>query len=443
MLSKEEGQRWVEQALAASRADDAMVTLQATEATHLRFARNAPSTSGRQSDHTLTVRSSFGQKSASATVNQLDAATLKEAVERSEQLAKLAPDNPEQMPDLGAQRYAEVAAYDPRLLETGAADLVRGSALAVDSARELGLSAAGYSEASATASWIGNRRGLLGYHRATEASFSETVRTPAFGGSGWAMGVGNAVSDVDYARCSATAIAKAQSSMKPRPLAPGKYVTILEPSCVASLMQMLMFTMNARSADEGRSFFAEPGGKTKLGQRLFPESVTIRSDPAAALAPGSPWSDSGLPQAPRTWIDRGKVETLFCERFWAQKTGREAIPPASNLLMSGGSGSLDDLIARTPRGVLITSLFYIRFVDPRTLLLTGLTRDGVFWIEGGKISHPVTNFRWNESPIRVLQNVDALTSSLRTSPRESAASNVSVPALRVKEFELSSVSDAV
>ncbi len=274
-------------------------------------------------------------------------------------------------------------------------------------------------------------------------TFSETVRTQAAGGSGWASSVGNRLGQIDYARCSGAAIEKARRSVEPRPLAPGKYVTILEPACVASLMQLLVFRLNARSADEGRSFFSEPGGKTKLGQRLFPSTVSIHSDPSAESAPGSPYADGGLPQLPRRWIDQGVLQNLACERFWAQKSGREPLPPPSNLIMAGGSGSLDDLIASTARGVLITSLWYIRFVDPRTLLLTGLTRDGVFWIEDGKISHPVTNFRWNDSPIAVLENLDAMTESLRASPRESAATNICVPALRVKEFELSSVSDAV
>jgi predicted Zn-dependent protease len=336
-----------------------------------------------------------------------------------------------------------VAAYDEAVLTTGATDIVRGTALCIEQARAAGLSAAGYSEATATASWVGNRRGLSGYHRATEASFSQTVRTADAGGSGWSAGVGNAVSAIDYGRCGAVSIAKAQASAAPRPLAPGKYVTILEPSCVASLMQMLMFSMNQRSAEEGRSFFSEPGGKTKLGRQLFPESVSIRSDPSSSLAPGAPWGQEELPQVPRTWIEQGKLASLYCERFWADKRQREPVPPPSNVLMSGGQGSLDELIADTKQGVLITSLFYIRVVDPRTLLLTGLTRDGVFWIEKGKISHPVTNFRWNESPARVLGKVDAMTAAVRAAPRESMATTLSVPALRVKEFELSSVSDAV
>jgi predicted Zn-dependent protease len=269
------------------------------------------------------------------------------------------------------------------------------------------------------------------------------VRTADGGGSGWAAGVGNSVREIDYARCGSVAIQKAQASVQPRPLAPGKYVTILEPSCVATLMQILTFSMNARSAEEGRSYFSEPGGKTKLDQQLFPESVTIRSDPNDPKAPGAPWGNENLPQTPRTWVDRGRLTSLYCERFWAHEHERPAVPPPTNVLMSGGQGSLEDLIADTPRGVLITSLFYVRFVDPRTLLLTGLTRDGVFWIENGRISHPVTNFRWNESPVRVLKNTEAMTASGRAGPRESLVSTLLVPALRVKEFELSSVSDAV
>lgn len=443
MLTEAEGRKIIEQVLAASRADDVTVTLEASNAAHLRYARNTPSTSGQQSDHVLSVQSTFGKKSASATVNQLDPSTLAQLVQRSEQLARLGPDDPERMPGLGPQAYPAVAAYDEGLLPRGAADMVRGTALCIEQARAAGLSAAGYSEATARASWVGSRRGLSGYHRTTEASFSQTVRTADAGGSGWSAGVGNAVSAIDYQRCSSVSIAKALASVQPRPLAPGKYVTILEPSCVASLVQMLMFSMNQRSAEEGRSFFSEPGGQSKLGRQLFPESITIRSDPGSSLAPGTPWGREELPQLPRTWVERGRLTSLYCERFWADKRQREPVPPPSNVLMSGGQGLLDELIADTKQGVLITSLFYIRFVDPRTLLLTGLTRDGVFWIEKGKLSHPVTNFRWNESPARVLGNVDAMTAAVRAAPRESMATTVSVPALRVKEFELSSVSDAV
>lgn len=443
MLSEAEGKQLLERTLALSRADDVQISLVATQAGHLRFARNNPSTSGSHADHSLSVRSTFGKKSATATINQLDARSLQTVVERSEQLARLAPEDPERMPELGPQRYLDVNALDPELAAAGGAQMVAGTAACLERARAAGLVAAGFSEATDRATWIGNRRGLSAYHRSTEAGFSTTVRTPAGDGSGWAAGSGTSVREIDHARCAERAIDKARGSVAPRPLAPGKYVTVLEPACVASLMRLLVFSLNARSAEEGRSYFSEPGGKTKLGQQLFPDMVSIQSDPTSSVAPGAPFAADGLPQLPRTWIDRGRLSTLACERFWAQQRGREPIPAPSNLIMSGGQGSLDELIASTERGVLITSLWYIRSLDPRSLLFTGLTRDGVFWLENGKISHPVSNFRWNDSPVSVLSKVEAMSASVRASPRDGSAGNLWVPALRVKEFELSSVSDAV
>jgi predicted Zn-dependent protease len=441
--SKDAGEAIVDQVLAMSRAEDVFVTLTATQATHLRFARNAVSANGEQSDLVVTIESSFGRRSASTAVNQLDERTLAEAVARSEQMARLAPEDPEHMPGLGPQSYVEVPAYDENALEAGAAEMTRGTAGCIERARARGLTAAGYSQVDATAVWIGNRRGLRGHQRATSAAFSHTVRTSSGGGSGWSASVSGTASGLDFEGCSMRAIAKARASIEPRPLAPGKYVTILEPSCVASLIQPFVLAMNARSAEEGRSFFSKPGGSTKLGERLFPDGVTLRSDPGASGAPGDTIGREALPQVARTWVDHGRLTTLSCDRFWADKRGREPVPPPSNVLMDGGQGTLEELIADTPRGVLITSLFYIRFVDPRTLLLTGLTRDGVFWIEDGKLSHPVNNFRWNESPARVLSHIDAMTRTARAAPRESLATNVMAPAVRVSEFELSSVSDAV
>ena len=172
MLSEAEGKQLLERALALSRADDVQISLVATQAAHLRFARNTPSTSGSHSDHNLSVRSTFGRKSATATVNQLDAQSLKTVVERSEQLARLAPEDPERMPELGPQTYPAVNALDPELAAAGGAQMVAGSAACIERARAANLVAAGFSEATERATWIGNRRGLSAYHRGTEASFS-------------------------------------------------------------------------------------------------------------------------------------------------------------------------------------------------------------------------------------------------------------------------------
>jgi predicted Zn-dependent protease len=467
MLTEDEARRVIQRVLALSRADDVEVRLSSDETSHLRFARNTPSTSGCYADHVLTVESSFGQRSASATVNQLDDATLEDVVRRSEALARLAPEDPEHMPSLEPQVYPVVAGYDARAAEAPAAQLARGTALCIEQARARGLVAAGFSTLEVGTDVIGNRRGLFGYCRSSRASFSMTARTGAdglkpdamrsavdpqvppvaearagAGGSGWASSVSTSVAGLDYAGSAAVALDKAMRSREPRALAPGKYLTVLEPSCVADLVDSLISDMDTRSADEGRSFFSAPLGKNRLGEQLFPEAIDIASDPSDREVPGMPWGQDGLPQAARRWIERGRIATLGCDRFWASKQGREPIPAPANILMQGGQGSLQDLIAGTARGVLITSFWYIREVDPRTLLLTGLTRDGVFWIEDGKIAYPIRNFRWNNSPVQVLKNVEAMSRSARVEARGGGGS-IRVPALRVRDFELTSVSDAV
>ncbi|MGH2567227.1 MAG: TldD/PmbA family protein, partial [Bacteroidota bacterium] len=357
--------------------------------------------------------------------------------------ARLSPDDPEFMPALEPQRYQNVRAYYESTAKLGPEFLANGASECIRQASEKKLIAAGFIRTNAGFSAIGNSRGLFGHHRATSIGFSETVRTPEGDGSGWVARGGNKPEELNFKQLSTIAVDKALKSAKPRELPPGKYVTILEPSCVADLMQSLGFAMDARSADEGRSFFSKQGGGNKLGERLFPDFVNIYSDPVDPLVPGSPWSGGGLPQKRVDWVKNGVVTNLSYSRYWAEKQGMDPVPPPSNVIVKGGSGTLEDLIKSTKQGVLVTSIWYIRSVDPRTLLLTGLTRDGVFWIENGKIAYPVTNFRWNESPVAVLKNIEKMSKEMRIPPRESQSTTVAVPALRLKEFNFTSVSEAV
>ncbi len=444
MLTKQEAKRVIDKAVAASKADDVHVSVGGGETTHLRFARNSPSTSGNYADRLLSVRSTFGKRSGSYGVNQLDDASIEHAVRASEEIAKLAPEDPELMPGLGPQQFVEIpGAWRDSVQDTGPEEMARGVATCIKASTERQLIAAGFVMASANARAIGNGNGLFGFHRSTSAHFSQTVRTEDATGSGWAANAGHEVGDIDFGANAAIAIDKAVLSRAPKPLDPGKYVTILEPACVANLVGMFLYGMGARSADEGRSFFSSKGGGNRLGEKLLPESVSIYSDPTDETVPGSPWGGGGLPQQRRDWIKQGVVENLSYSRFWAQKNDKQPVPRPSNTIMVGGSGTTADLIASTKKGVLITSLWYIRSVDPRTMLYTGLTRDGVFWVENGEIVRPLTNFRWNDSPVAVLKNIEAMSASQRVSPRSWRSNTVSVPALRVKEFELSSVSDAV
>jgi predicted Zn-dependent protease len=444
VLTKDQANTVIDRVRAASKADEVHVSLDSGESANIRFARNSPSTSGNAVDTSMSVRSVFGKRSGSVRINQLDDETVERAVRRSEEIAKLAPEDPEEMPALGPQSYTAIpGAYRDSVLERGQAQMAQGVKTCIEAALAKDLVGAGFANLSAGAEAIGNSAGLFGYHRATSAHFSQTVRTPDGRGSGWASDAGREVGELDFGRNASVAIDKAIRSADPQPLDPGKYVTILEPACVANLVGMLLFSMSARSADEGRSFFAKQGGGNRLGETLFPKTVNIHSDPTDATVPGSPWSGDSLPQVRRDWIKDGAVANLSYDRFWAQKNNVAPVPSPSNTIMAGGTGTTEDLIKSTKRGVLITSLWYIRSVDPKSMLYTGLTRDGVFWIENGEIVRPLTNFRWNDSPVAVLKGIEAMSESARVSPRSWRSNTVRVPALRVKEFELSSVSDAV
>jgi predicted Zn-dependent protease len=443
MLDKKSAQDIIQKTLARSKADEAQVSLSERASANLRFARNTASTTGAETGPTLTVTSVFGKQAGAVSVNQLDDATLKDAVARSEEIARLAPEDPERMPLLGPQEQQAVAAWDDATASEGPERMAAGAARVIGAARDKGLVAAGFTRTMARAEALGNSKGLFAYHRGTSASFSTTVRTPDGSGSGWAGRAARAIADIDYAGAAAVAVDKAVASRAPRKLEPGNYPTILEPACVADLLELLVAGMDQRLADEGRSFFAGPKGGSRMGEKLFGKQIDIRSDPADPQVPARPWSGEGLPHRPRHWIDRGKVATLACDRFWAEKKKVEPVAAAPNYIMAGGKGTLADLIKSTRRGVLVTSFWYIRDLDPQTMLSTGLTRDGVFWIENGAIAYPVNNFRWNDSPVAVFKKVEEMTAALRLPSRGTENPVTVVPAIRVSAFGFASISDAV
>jgi predicted Zn-dependent protease len=287
---------------------------------------------------------------------------------------------------------------------------------------------------------LANNKGLRAEHRSTGITYSVTARTTDGTGSGWGGGGHTDASKMDGGAISRRAIGKAIASVNPRAVEPGKYTVILEPEAVSNLLGSFAFRLDARSADEGRSYFSDAGGANKLGQQLFPEFVTISSDPAHPDAPGSLWGEDGLPTRKTAWIEKGVLKHLRYSRYWAMKKGVEPLPSPANMIMEGGNASLEDLIASTEKGILVTRFWYIRDVDPKSMLMTGLTRDGSFWIENGKVTHPVKNFRFNESPVAMLKNIEAMSKPYRL--QNGGSANL-LPALKVKEFTFSSLSDAV
>jgi predicted Zn-dependent protease len=442
ILTKDEAQALMKKVLALSKADECEVNLSGFDGGNIRYARNSVSTSGAVSQNDLVIQSSFGKRMGTTTINEFDDASLEKAIRRSEELARLAPENPEFVKNLGPQQYAPsktfvdaTAAISPKFR----ADAVQQS---LQIAKDNNLTAAGFLENTAGFSSMMNSSGLFAYNTDTNVNFNVTLRTADGKGSGYASKGYNDVTKLDVAAATKFAAQKAAGSSTAKAIEPGKYTVILEPAAAIVLLENILFAMDARSADEGRSFLSKPGGKTRLGEKMVDERVNIYSDPSHPDLPTRTWSQDGRPQEKIAWIEKGVVKNLPYSRYWAQQKNVKAVPFPDAAIMDGGTASLEDLIKGTERGILVTRLWYIRPVDPQTLLYTGLTRDGTFFIENGQIKFPVKNFRFNESPIIMLNNLDALGKPERTVSGESGV-HAMIPPMRIRDFTFTSLSDAV
>lgn len=449
-LTRDECETICKKVLSFSKADSAQVTITGGARGNTRFAVNQISTSGDNFDHVVAVRSTYGKRSATSTTNKLDDASLRAVVDRAEALARLAPEDPEMMPDLGPQTYQQSRDWSDATAAVDAA--ARAAAVkSVTASAAGGLVATGYLETRVGSFAVANTSGLFAYRRDTASALTTTVRTSDGTGSGWAGATDNDFSKVDPAALGRRAAEKARASMNPVAIEPGRYTVVLEPTAVGNLVQLIAGALSARNADEGRSFFSKQGGGNKIGQKVVDERVTLVSDPMDPDAPGAAFAADGLPLGKRVWIENGVVKTLSYDRYWAQKVGVQpnagggGFGGGGGLKMSGGTATLEELIASTQRGLLCTRFWYIRPVDQRTILYTGLTRDGTFLIENGKITHPVKNLRWNESPIFMLNNLEAMGRPVRVSASEdgSPGSAIVVPPIKARDFNFTSTSDAV
>jgi predicted Zn-dependent protease len=445
-LSETEARELAARALAMSSADEARVNINSGVESNTRFAVNQITTSGEAQNASITVSSAVGRRVGSATTNRFDDASLRRAVEMSERLARLAPEDPEYLGELGEQRYPTVR--HPWFDATSALDAERRAAAVQEVTRLAtgrGLVSTGFLPVQAGSQAVATSRGLFAYNRATGAAFTTTVRTPDGTGSGWAGTAHHDWSGVDVRALAERAVEKAERSRNPRPIDPRPMTVVLEPQAVGSLVNFMMFQMGARPADEGRSFFSRPGGGTRLGERFVDERVSIYSDPNDPTLHTAPFNAEGLPNRRMLWVDRGALANLAYDRFWAQRQNVQPTGFVNGFHMAGGDATLEEMIASTEHGLLVTRFWYMRPVDQRTILYTGLTRDGTFLIENGRVTHPVQNLRWNESPIRLLNNIEMMGRPERIVPSEAGnpGPSVVVPPLRVSGFNFTSVSDAV
>ena len=443
VMSRDMAQALVEKIVKMSKADEVSVNINSGYQADVRFAANQMSTSGGVVNGQVGIQSTFGKKHAVATTNDLSDESLRRAVEQSETLAKLSPDDPENMPGLGPQTYAPVNSYFDSTANLTPTERAQAALTALEPARKAGdLKAAGFIIVNAGANALGNNKGLFAYNRATNANYTLTVRTDDGTGSGWAGAEHPDWKQLNFPGLAAHAINKARLSRNPVAIEPGRYTVILEPQAVGDLVQLMGFALAARTADEGRSAFAKQGGGNKIGEKIVDSRVTIFSDPQDPQLLGQPYDGQGLPLARQVWVENGMLKQLFYSRFWAQKQGKQPTGGPNSIKMVGGTTSMDDMIKSTPRGILVTRLWYLRAVDPRTILFTGLTRDGTFLIENGKISKAIKNFRFNESPLFLLSNLEAIGPAVRIAGTEQGGPVV-MPAIKAKDFNFTSLSDAV
>ena len=436
LLTEKEAKAIIDKVLSYAKADETSVSLMGGRTGNIRYARNTVTTSGERDNLSLTVTTVFGKRSGSATVNEFTDTALEQAVRRAEEIARLAPENAEYMPLLGPQTYltsptfsANTAAITPQFRAEAAYDSI-APALAQK------LIAAGYLEDSTGFNALGNSKGLFGYNSDTGIDFSITIRTPDGKGSGFAQQTVTDAARLDAKAATANAVKKAVAAAKAIEMPPGQYTVILEPIAAESFLGFFSSALDARNAAEGRSYLSKKGGGTRLGEVMFAPQLTIYSDPYHTEAPSAAFSNDGRPMEKVTWVKDGAVQNLSYSRYWADKQGVKAIPPPQGLIIEGGKQSLEELIRGTDKGLLVTRTWYMRMVDPQSLVVTGLTRDGVFYIENGVIKHAVKNFRFNESPLNMFRNLEAMGQPVRVG-------NNLVPPMKIRNFNFTSLSDAV
>ncbi len=449
MLTRDEAQKLAQKVLGFSSYPECQVTITASEQAYTRFANNGITTASFNLRHAVAISTTRDDRTGGNTINDLDDDSLRAGVKKAEELAAIAPPNPERLPEIGAQNYPKTNDYDERTATARSPEMIPHVKRIIDAAIEHKLVAAGLIERSRHVNAVANKAGLFGYHESSDSQLTTTIRMPDGSSSGWAGAPSVRLADIDSAKLASAAIEKCLRWKNPQRLEPGNYTVVLEPTAAGDLVRLMGGSFSARNTDEGRTFLSKRGGGTLLGEKVFPDFITLRTDPFDPHQPALPWTPDLAPTRAIAWIDKGVVANLAYDRYWAEKTGKQATPPAGfafggnapGLTLEGGNASLDQLIASVERGLLVTHFWYIRGVNPQTLQQTGLTRDGLFLIENGKITTPIMNFRFNESPVRLLKNTKMIGTATRVRGLEGGM--MIAPSIVATDFPLTSISDAI
>lgn len=433
MTSREEFRFLADLVLTRSSGDQTMVTLHDVHTGTTRFANNQVVQNVDTRRGTLSVTVAFGRRHGTASTTDFTAGSVQETVMRAERIARASPDDPEYLPPPEPQPFAPRDTARSETMGTGPARRLEYANEAIGQCRMENLMAAGIVSSSVSSVGIAANNGLFGCETRTDARFSLTVQ--AGDATGWNAAAHRSIDHLRIQERTLAAIQKAKRGREPRELPPGQYPVVLEPAAVAGLWAWLLWSLDAKSYEKGTSPFAG-----KLKERMVDRRLTLANAPGHADLLGVGFTNEGLPSGPSTWIDHGVLMQLAYDRFTAQAQGVKVIPTVEAPVLSVDGvacGTVQDLIKRVDRAILVTNFWYIRSVNPTNLTLTGMTRDGTFLVEKGEIVSAIKNLRFHDSPLRVFQRIDAWTAPMEAVTAETG--KMLAPAMALPQFHFSSV----
>lgn len=441
MLTRQRAQELFAEVTKYSTADETEALMTSNRYALTRFANNNIHQNVTEEGLYLSVRAVAGHRMARAGTNKLDSTSIRRLAEAALDLARLQPPDPELLRMPEPQMYRAVQRFVPATAELGPQERAEAVTGVIRRTEADQLTAAGVFSSGCSVTALFNSRGLRAFHEETVSEFSVTM--VASTSSGWAKKTGPNYLELDPEALADRAARKALASAEPHEIPPGRYTVILEPAAVLDLMGFLVLDFSGLALAEKRSCLT-----ARMGEKLFGSNIEIRDDAYHPLHLGAPFDGEGVPRQRVVLVEHGVPKNLVYARQTARKAGTEptghGFPLPNeygeaplNIVMEGGRHSVEDMIRSTERGLLVTRLWYIREVDPYQKIVTGMTRDGTFWIEGGELRYGVKNLRFNQSLIEMLSNVEMMSPPERAAGEESF--EMVVPAMKVRDFTFSSV----
>jgi predicted Zn-dependent protease len=440
MLTRQRAAEIFDKVLKWSTADETEALMGWTSYSLTRFANNTIHQNVAEEGAYLSVRAVVEQRSARVSTNKFDEASIRQACESALALARLQPPDPELLPMLGPQTYRAVDRFYPETLALSPQARAETVRQVIARAEKDHLTTAGVYSSGANVGALFNSRGVRAFHEESVSEFSVTMLGDS--SSGWAKNTGHTWQELGPKALADRAARKALESQAPREVPPGKYTVILEPAAVLDLLGFLVLDFGGLAVHEQRSCLTG-----RVGQQLVGENINIHDDVFHPMQGGAPFDGEGVPRHRVNLVEHGVVKNLVYARQTAQKTGmtptghgfplpNEIGEAPMNIVMEGGRSSLEDMVRSTERGLLVTRVWYIREVDPFQKILTGMTRDGTFWVEDGRLRYGVKNFRFNQSIIEMLKHVELMSPPQRTAGEETF--EMVIPAMKISEFNLTS-----